>query len=172
MTPLPIDPRVREYFSYDPETGAILWRKDMRGGRNHNRAVAVAGTVAGSIVAMNGCLYRQTRLFDARYLGHRVAWYMMTGEEPPMQIDHIDCDGTNNAWRNLRAATPAQNLANRRNYGTYKKGVTRAPKRRFCARIREGGKYVYLGTFDTEDEAHQAYHRRAVELYGEFAREG
>ena len=55
---------------------------------------------------------------------------------------------------NLRIVTNQQNAFNRLNIKGYK-----SHKGRFIARIKLNGKHIYLGTFDTEEEAHQAYLR-------------
>jgi hypothetical protein len=45
-------------------------------------------------------------------LAHRLAWYLHTGEQPPEVIDHINGNGFDNRWCNLRAATTSTNQMN------------------------------------------------------------
>jgi len=95
--------------------------------------------------------------------------------KPPkgMVVDHIDGSGVNNCRANLRNCTRRQNLCNTRPRGgrSQYKGV-RFDKRRkkWVAEITCKGKKHYLGAFTTEIEAAQAYDRKAVDLFGEFAR--
>lgn len=97
----------------------------------------------------------------------------MTSEWPPdgMEVDHIDCDPTNDKWSNLRLATRAQNCANStaRKNSTGFKGV-QARGKKWVAGIKIDGKRVYLGRFDTPEDAHAAYCRAASAHQGEFAR--
>lgn len=44
---------------------------------------------------------------------------------------------------------------------------TRSNGDRWCGQIRFKGKNLYLGTFDTPEEAHQAYRQKHIELHGE-----
>ncbi|WP_185722941.1 MULTISPECIES: AP2 domain-containing protein [unclassified Burkholderia] len=92
--------------------------------------------------------------------------------------DHIDGDRLNNQRANIRICTLAENNRNRRinrSSGTGFKGVCRracATHDRFVARIKFNYKSIYLGTFDTAEEAHQSYCAAAKRLYGEFASSG
>lgn len=82
-------------------------------------------------------------------------------------VDHINGDALNNCRSNLRLATTAQNLANRRMRRNNKsgfKGVTINKK---------SGKYtasIVIKTFDTAEEAAKMYDRLAKVAFGEFAR--
>lgn len=108
-----------------------------------------------------------------RYPCHRVAWALMTGEWPEDVIDHKDGDWTNNKWDNLRAATQGQNIANSRKPKTNTsgfKGVTKATKNRWRAKIRHQGKNIHLGLFPRKKDAHAAYVNASIELNREFAR--
>lgn len=83
-----------------------------------------------------------------------------------MTVDHVDGNGLNNQKTNLRLATKAQNLSNRKaNRGHRFKGVSQRNHGRYRARI--GRKC--LGGFGTEEEAAKAYDRAAIEKYGAFA---
>jgi ribosomal protein L19E len=95
--------------------------------------------------------------------------------DPKNIIDHKDCDGLNNQKSNLRRCTQGQNQANRpkRSYSIGKyKGIALAPtkrKVRWRAQIKNIGKVLGLGYFDTQEEAAMAYDKAALEIHGEFA---
>jgi hypothetical protein len=86
----------------------------------------------------------------------------MLGNFPEALVDHIDCDGLNNSWANLRSATKVTNSLNikrpRKNLTGYT-GVAALPSGRFSAQRRVRGQGGYLGTFATASEAHEAYLR-------------
>lgn len=82
-------------------------------------------------------------------------------------VDHIDRNGLNNRRNNLRIATQSQNMVNVKPRGKYLKGVVRSG-RGFAVNIKTNGNRIYLGTFDTELEAHEAYITKGIEVHGEF----
>lgn len=88
-------------------------------------------------------------------------------------VDHADGDGLNNARANLRACTNTENQQNgrkqRRPTTSKWKGVSRF-RRQWKAEIRVGGEYTYLGLFDEESDAAQAYNFAAAAHFGPFAR--
>lgn len=151
--------RVLELLDYDPETGDFTW-KIWPGGRIRK------GAIAGSINS-NG--YRQIRVHPGRHMAHRLAWLVMTGKWPVEEIDHINGVRADNRWANLREATRSQNCANcippRRRNPDLPKGVRPAQR---SPRWRVAVRGVYLGVFDTIEEAHEAYCREARNIYGEF----
>lgn len=159
MTPLPIPTDVGDLIRYEPDTGMFFWRVDCGPMRK-------AGDVAGSL---NNAGYWRIMIRNSTYGGHRVAWFLMTGEQPPT-VDHADGDRANNRWSNLRSASHSQNSANRKPRGAFAKGVTLHRTGRYQAQIKCAGKNHYLGLFDTEVEAASAYAAKATELFGEFAR--
>lgn len=93
---------------------------------------------------------------------------------PPVgvQVDHINLNSLDNRRENLRLCQARENLCNRRaqsNSLTGFKGVS--PSRgRFQAMIQRDGRAIFLGRFDTAEEAHAAYVAAARELHGEFMR--
>lgn len=153
-----------EVLNYDPETG-VFTRKIARS-NNHK-----AGDVAGYVSKKDG--YRHIWVGERTYSAARLAWLYMTGEWPQHTVDHIDLNRTNDCWSNLRAATQAQNVANRgkpKSNKTGFKGVSRLKNGRFYACIKFKGKCRNLGNYATAEEASEAYAKAITSVYGEFAR--
>lgn len=137
--------RLKQLLRYDPETGHFTWRV--------NRGPRRAGERAGNVtvieaVGVDGTLYP----------AHRLAWLYMTGEKPN-EIDHKNGNNNDNRWENLRDGTHAQNCQNRRRAltATGLLGVYPCASGRFFSTIRVEGKPLYLGSFDTKEDAHAAY---------------
>lgn len=161
-----------EIVHYDPETGLFTLRKDTP--RRKAGAVINLNYMGGHADRPS----RQTRVnlwgFGPHFAG-RLAWFYMTGEWPPNEIDHHDTDGWNQRWGNLRLATRSQNQANTRRYKSNtcgRKGVYRAGglTRPYRAMIQKDKKRISLGRFETQDAAFDAYMAAAAELHGEFQR--
>lgn len=162
--PLPSSELLWELFYYKPFTGELIWRK-----APSNRVRV--GTATGSTHTQG---YISTRLNGVSYLTHRLVWAWLHGEDPAhFQVDHIDGNRLNNTRKNLRLATAAQNSFNsktrKHNRGGVK-GVRFMPNGRYQARIRKSGVTHALGTFDTIEQAAQAYENAAIQLHGEFCR--
>jgi hypothetical protein len=91
-----------------------------------------------------------------------------------IHCDHIDGDGLNNQKFNLRPCLPGQNRLNarrRKDSGTGAKGVIRMRRStKFYAQTGHEGKRISLGSFETLDEARNAYNEAAKKVHGEFAR--
>lgn len=86
-------------------------------------------------------------------------------------VDHQDGNGLNNTRSNLRICTRQQNAMNMRkqaNTTSRYKGVYLF-QGRWVARILVSKKLTYLGTFDDEIEAANAYNTAATEHFGQYA---
>jgi len=107
-----------------------------------------------------------------KYKAHRLAWLHTHGEWPGGDIDHANGCPLDNRMSNLRIATNPQNQANRlRDHDkTTPKGVRATRSGRFVARITVNNQSIYLGIFDSAEEAQAAYLKASKEHYGEFAR--
>lgn len=160
---VPVD-KVREWLSYDPDTGVFRWRV--------RRGCRAAGQVAG-VSKHPG--YITIRVDGVIYYAHRLAWAIMTGESPPLdrEIDHIDGERANNRWSNLRLATSRQNKANTGLAVTNTsgaRGVTyRKGRQKWQAQISVDNRCVYLGNFDSLEEAIVARREGERKYFGEFA---
>ena len=76
---------------------------------------------------------------------------------------------------NLRPATRSENVANtrrRRSNTSGFKGVSKNYGNKWMARIRKDDKLIYIGNFDSPEEAHAAYAEAAKRLFGDFANIG
>ena len=92
-------------------------------------------------------------------------------------VDHINGDQLDNRRSNLRLATRSQNLQNSAKYQRRKtcsskyKGVSWNKKaQKWEAGLHYKGKRVFLGLFDNEFKAAQAYDLKASELFKAFAK--
>lgn len=148
---IPIEPLKKKYH-YDPDTGKI-----------HH--IGANGRVMRSVKSRkHGGGYIRIRHDGKEYLGHRVAWALYYGEQPPPIIDHINHITDDNRIANLRGVTHQQNTKNASLSATNKSGhvgVTNYLGERYKARIKHNDKSIHLGIFDTLAEAVAA--RKAAE---------
>lgn len=142
--------KARSLLDYDPETGLLRWKRP--------RGASRSGWIAGTTDRKG---YKMIGLCRKRYLVHRVAWLLMTGDWPPDQVDHINGCHDDNRWSNLRSATNGQNQENAALRCTNKSGFRGVDwyKRdnRWRAQITHNGIRKTLGYFDAPEDAHAAY---------------
>lgn len=153
--------QLKQFLTYSPEIGVFAW---LVSGRNF-----AIGQVAGHTNDANP--YVRISIERQSYYAHVLAWLYMTGSWPAEEIDHKDQNVRNNRWLNLRAASHAQNGANKSSYSKLGlKGVTRVrSENRYAAKITVGGRGIYLGYFSSAEAAARAYDAKAREVFGEFA---
>lgn len=118
--------------------------------------------------------YRHLNIAGSKHYEHRLVWLWHNGTMP-LYIDHIDGNKSNNVIGNLRECTHSQNHGNMGKPRTNSSGFKGVSKikggRKWRARIKVGGKEQSLGAYSTKEEAHEAYKRKAREVFGEFAKE-
>lgn len=181
--PLPTPEQLRQLLRYEPETGKLFWREQTTpeyfqdGGKSARHSMNAwnskyAGKEAFTATTKSGHL--RGRIAGRGLLAHRVIWAMHVGTWDFALVDHRDLDPANNRLKNLREATKRQNGTNRlpkagsssRFLGV---GWYKAAKK-WKAAISVDNKSIYLGAFQTEEEAAMAYDLAAKEMHGEFAR--
>ena len=150
---------LKEILHYDPDTGIFTWIKTM-GKRGK------IGDEAGYKKTNN---YIEIRICGNPYYAHRLAWLYITGSFPSETIDHINGIRKDNKICNLREATYSQNNANKKTISkSGYKGVNKSGKK-WQARITIDKDTIYLGLFNTKEEAHEAYKQASIKYHGEFA---
>lgn len=101
---------------------------------------------------------------------------LVLGAGKNQQVDHRDGNKLDCRKQNLRLCNTTQN-----NQNSNKKRINRASSKykgvywdkqmnKFRARIYHDGKTYHLGLFDNEIEAAQKYNKKALDLFGEFAK--
>lgn len=151
--------RLRELLTYDPTTGIFTWRIGRRGRSTKAGARAGRSHVKG---------YEWIGIDGKRIMSHRIAWCYTYGYWPPHQIDHINGDRADNRLLNLRLATAAENLQNKRiPQGTNPYLGVRSARGRWQAYICVDRKFIHLGMFSTPEEARDAY-VRAKQIHHPF----
>lgn len=107
------------------------------------------------------------------FAAHRIIWESVHGKiAEGFEIDHINNVRDDNRISNLRLATKSNNAANRKkhNGNVPLKGVTIHKCGKFQASLKLGGKFIYLGLYETAEEAHAAYVSKAISIHANFAR--
>jgi hypothetical protein len=98
----------------------------------------------------------------------------ITNAPEGLYVDHINGNPLDNRKENLRLVTHSQNMFNVKNYVTNKsgyKGVSwHSVRNKWRARLHFKGSEIHIGLFDSKEEAALAYNKKAMEMYGEYAR--
>lgn len=120
----------------------------------------------------NGRVYGRARVPGGG--GAKVYLHKFVLDAGADDVDHKDGDGLNCCRDNLRRASRTLNNANsqkRTGCSSQYKGVSwNKPLGKWTAQIKVGERQEYIGQFTDEVAAARAYDRRALEVFGEFAR--
>jgi hypothetical protein len=101
---IPPASKLRALFEY--KDGMLFWRSDsVRGKIKAGDRAGYVDTDGYRVVGISGVYYKE----------HRVIWRMQHSRSVmPAILDHIDGDRSNNKVENLRVATEAENMRNKR----------------------------------------------------------
>lgn len=169
--PLPPLDFLRELFTVDETSPSGLRRKKTVS--TNAQEGSVAGTYAPKTrywvvnITYNGKKHS--------YYAHRIIYAMVTGKNiDNIFIDHIETQTKENVIENLREASHKQNMRNRgksrsKYTSNYKCVYWNERRQRWIAKMQADGKYIWIGTFDSETEAARAYNEAALKHHGEFA---
>lgn len=158
---------VRELLDYNEQTGEFRFKSCLHRGKRWNSRWA--GKMAGG---PHNSGYWSINFKGTKHLAHRLAWLHAYGEWPKKLIDHINLDRRDNRLSNLRLATSVQNCSNAKTRTDSTSGFRgvwfRSDRGKWCAQIHHAHRRRHLGTFESHIEAHHAYAKAAVEIYGDF----
>lgn len=131
-------------YSYNQETGVFIGQ--------HGKPITNKNAAGYLVVWVNKKLLRV----------HRIIWYMMTGQWPSKQIDHINGNRSDNRWCNLREVTHTENQQNQKKPSKNNKsgylGVSWCTQKlKWRANLYINSKQTHLGFFDDPKEAHECY---------------
>jgi len=140
---------LKELFHYNPDTGVVTRKTQYKNGPK-----------PGSIV---GCKkprgYVMVNIQGKEYRLHRLIYTYMTGNIPD-EIDHINGDGFDNRWCNLRSVSHRQNQMNRKIPSGNTSGIMGVwfdnARKKWTAEIMIRQKKKYLGRFSLKKDAAKA----------------
>lgn len=144
-------PVLKSWLSYNEYTGEFTWLK------SNNRRIKI-GSRAGSLCGE----YRRIMINRVSYLEHQLAWYFMKGVWPSLDIDHRNTIKIDNRWENLREVSKCinqQNILKATKASTtgYLGVIYDKRRRKYIAQLGIKGKTIYLGAYETAQEASIAY---------------
>jgi hypothetical protein len=160
-TPLPPLDVVRHMLHYDEQAGMLFWENPdpqsrCKPGQRWGRIQKEVHT------SSNGTKqYIQGRLCCRSFHAHRLIWFYVTGEDPgDLMVDHINGDGLDNHFPNLRLATRSQNLVNQaghaRRKSRYKNVTWVKRKNRWMGELRRSGVLHRTSHYASEEDAYAA----------------
>lgn len=165
--------KVQELLAYDEDSAHFIWRPRPGWSNGINSFnTKYAGKRAGYVHRTG---YRYIAFQGVgEFTETDIVWLYVYGCWPKCDIDHINGNTQDNRLANLREATRLENSGNRKINHNNKSGFPNVYRRndngRWRAAVRKDGKRINIGTFETPQEAYEAYLKTAKELRGEFLR--
>ena len=152
------------WFGYDPVTGVLSW-KVKRG-----RCLGIGCPAGCSFTDRHGKSYRVVKVMQKMYYAHNLIYLLVNGCWPKGVVDHIDGNGMNNVWSNLRDVSKQDNAKNVRRHcdnTSGHNGVTWDKKnKKWYAYITVNGVMHNLGRYKNVNDAVVA--RKKAEVKFDF----
>lgn len=152
--------RFKEIFVYEPANGWLT-----------NRFSRSSRALAGERAGCADGKYRSVYVDGTKYREHQIVWIYVYGNWPDY-IDHRDGDGTNNRLSNLRKVDKYesnQNVTHVVGLSGLRGALLDSERSKWRSYIHVRGRSIFLGRFDTPEEANQAYLAAVDKYHGEFA---
>ena len=168
--------QIRAFLTYDSDNGKLIWIRRFPGMQFRDRTVGFksanifnakhAGRDASSVASTG---YPMTSILNYPFTAHRIAWLLFYGTWPEHEIDHLNGNRTDFRVFNLRDVPRQRNVDNSRRISSWANtntGVRQKRGGRWSARIMYKYQEIFIGVFDTRDEAVQARRAKEIELRG------
>ena len=154
---------IKQCFDFDSRLGVLIWKERPLEHFNTERGYKMWNSRYANTISSpktkhtNG--YRVVLINKKLFLQHRILFMLYTNSDIPsgMEIDHIDGNKINNTKENLRLVTTQEN---QRNVGINKNNTSgyvgiyfMKTRNKWKAQICVDRKSIYLGCFDTKDDA-------------------
>lgn len=146
--------------NYDSEQGVFTWRKKDGEARevkiwNAKFVGSRCGCVGPDGYVRIAFTFSGNKTF--RLLAHRLAWFIVYGSEPKLQIDHINQNKADNRIANLRDVAKEINQRNVMQTKSNTSGITgvswNKKLEKWSAQVQVSGKNYLLGRFTDIKEA-------------------
>ena len=154
-------------FKIDTENGVVYWAS-----RPKNNRVFVGQEAGLAKEQHNGKKYWVITLDGRKIKRSQLIYLFVHGFQCEQLIDHINGDSLDDRSANLRSATITQNAWNhkcRARKINLPMGVRNNSSGKYQARITVNKKVIYLGAYNTPEEADLIYQQKRKEYYGEYA---
>lgn len=162
---MPSRDRILELVSYDQNTGIFI--RKIKTNRNH-----VIGEQVGTLSSAG---YLVIQIDKEKYYAHRIAYFLLTGEQP-IVVDHVNGIRTDNRAVNLRSATRCQNVYNMkktaRNRSGHKNIHWNNRSHKWDVHMHANKKSHWIGCYSSLEDAIEASNLMRIKLHGEFANHG
>lgn len=149
--------RLHELFAYDPSTGLF-----MRKVATTNKVKSTVGIWSPGWANKFG--YTSFRIDGIAWLAHRLAWLYVHGALPGdgLWIDHKNGVRDDNRISNLRLVTNSENqlnlsITNERSKSKLRGAHWNARMGKYQSEFERDGKRIYLGLFESAEDAHRAH---------------
>jgi len=162
---------VNELFEY--RDGDLYWKIDIYVRDCHKKPRIKIGDKAGSLNynPKSKIYYKQLVYNKNNYLTSRLIFLMFNGYLPQC-VTYKDGDTLNTRIENLLEANTSQTSYRKKNSSTNKtgyKGVSFYRRnKKYKAYITKNNKKLYLGSYDTAEEANKVYLEAKEKYYGDF----
>lgn len=127
----------------------------------------------GNVGSLNSDGYRVVYYRGKPWRACRLIWVIMTGDDPGVrEVDHRNGLNHDDRWDNLRLADRSSQRMNslpQKRSKTGVRGVCQRSDGKFTATIVARGKYRWLGSHNTLEQAAAARRSAESEMYGEFS---
>ena len=161
--PLPPVEVLNRWFELDRETGKLYWKE------RPSSKIRI-GDEAGAIMQLASghkrCVIKVPDYGPGHFYRYRLVWKMVHGADPVSNaIDHLDQNSLNDRPENLVDGGKSWNGRNKA--VTAKSGYRGviAMNGRWRVSYTDHGKSVYVGTYDTVEEAAEAYEKARQQLF-------